>query len=409
MICIAGKNDISVEVLEYLYKKNNNRYELGVVCNQTDIGKNTWQRSLRFYAKQKNIKEYMLEELYEIEDLIFLSLEYDRIIKPAMFKTNKLYNVHFSLLPQYKGVYTSAHPILRGEKYVGVTLHKIDAGIDTGDIIAQDRFKLKKTYTSRDLYLKYIRRGIQLTINNIDDIIRGNLVMYPQTGNNASYYSKKTIDYTNLAIDLRQTSEDVIRQIRAFTFREYQMPKVKERCIISGRITKIRSKEKYGMIVYENECGMMLATIDYNVFLYFDRFEELMQACEVGDLQKAALICSVKEHINAINEKGWSPIIMATYNNHVELVKYLISVGADLYIKDNDGANLLMYAKDVYLKYGDPELFLLYQRLGLDVSLTDYYGNDIIDYIKKEKMEDDQRTYLLENLDWSQKSKQNCV
>ena len=58
------------------------------------------------------------------------------IIKTKNFKSNKLFNLHFSLLPSYKGMHTSAFPILNGEKYSGVTIHKIDNGIDTGDIIA---------------------------------------------------------------------------------------------------------------------------------------------------------------------------------------------------------------------------------------------------------------------------------
>lgn len=38
-ICVAGKNNIAVDVLEYLIRINNGRYELGVVCNKTETGK----------------------------------------------------------------------------------------------------------------------------------------------------------------------------------------------------------------------------------------------------------------------------------------------------------------------------------------------------------------------------------
>lgn len=73
------------------------------------------------------------------DDLIFISLEFDKIVNPDLFKDARLYNIHFSLLPSYKGMYTSAIPILNGEEMVGVTFHEIDKGIDTGNIIAQKK------------------------------------------------------------------------------------------------------------------------------------------------------------------------------------------------------------------------------------------------------------------------------
>ena len=74
---------------------------------------------------------------------MFISLEYHRLIDPLKFVTSKLYNPHFSLLPAYKGMYTSALPLLNDEKDAGVTLHHIDSGIDTGDIIDQIIFPIE--------------------------------------------------------------------------------------------------------------------------------------------------------------------------------------------------------------------------------------------------------------------------
>ena len=139
-ICIAGKNNIACNILEYLiFQKNMKKEQLFVCCNKNDNGKNTWQRSLRYTAKLLGIKEVCLDDLYDIQDLVFLSLEFDKIIKPTLFTSRKLFNIHFSLLPSYKGMYTAALPILNNEKHTGVTFHKIDNGIDTGPIIAQKK------------------------------------------------------------------------------------------------------------------------------------------------------------------------------------------------------------------------------------------------------------------------------
>jgi len=44
-VCVAGKNDISVEILEYLVERQEDRYEIGVVCNKNETGKDSWQKS----------------------------------------------------------------------------------------------------------------------------------------------------------------------------------------------------------------------------------------------------------------------------------------------------------------------------------------------------------------------------
>lgn len=383
LICVAGKNDIAVDVLTYLNEKNIGQYILGVVCNKTETGQNTWQKSLRFFAKMKKIPEYTLEKLFDIKELIFLSLEYDKIIKPELFKSNKLYNIHFSLLPQYKGMYTSAIPILNDEKEVGVTLHKIDRGIDTGDIIEQKSFELLNSYNCRDLYLQYVKYGTELVINNLENIINEKVVMHPQTSQNSTYYSQKYIDYSNINIDLCQTALGIQKQIRAFSFREYQLPEVYNRKIIGTRITKSRSKEKAGNIIYNDLRSMILSTIDYNIIIYIDRLEELIQACKTGDLKTVIDICSIKEHINEKNQEGITPLIEATRNNQIEIVKYMISAGADIYSTNSDGKNLLMYACDAYIDFKSITLINLYLKLGLSAKNRDYYGKDLYEYLNE--------------------------
>ncbi|MCI9077139.1 MAG: hypothetical protein HFH10_15435 [Dorea sp.] len=384
LICVAGKNNIAVAVLEYLVKNRRDRYELGIICNQNESGKNTWQKSLRFYARQNGISEYRLEEIYTIRNLIFISLEFDSIVRPERFADARLYNIHFSLLPQYKGMYTSAVPILNGEEYVGVTFHKIDRGIDTGDIIAQKRFELKDSYTSRDLYAQYISNGTKLVLEHIEAVIENRVYAVPQPQSKSSYYSKFYIDYTDLKIDLRQTADMIKRQIRAFSFREYQLPVVYGHQIIAAEITDTKSTKKPGTVLTEQEHGMVVSTIDYNILLHFDRFEELLDACQCGDLSKVKDICVVDAHINAANGKGWTPLIVATYNNHLDIVRYLLVNGADPHARSNNGTNLLMYAKDAYLNSGSIELFRLFYNMGIDVKEQDYAGKDLAFYLQKD-------------------------
>lgn len=383
-VCIAGKNNIAVCVLEQVIKRNIDVENIGVVCNQNETGKNGWQKSLRFWAKKYGIREYRLEDLYEKQNLIFLSMEFDKLIKPSKFLDARLYNVHFSLLPAYKGMYTSAIPILNGEKAVGVTFHEIDSGIDTGDIIKQKAFTMNEKYTCRDLYLKYIDEGIRLVTECLDDVLNNRISAEKQPIKGSSYYSKKYIDYENLHIDLKQAADMIDKQIRAYSFREYQMPEVYGKKIIASQILEIKSKQTAGTIIMEDETSMMLATVDYNIVLYFDRFEELLCACECGDLDKVRSICEVREHINCANTNGWTPLIVATYNNRIDIVKYLIMHGANIFCKNSNGTTLLMYAKEAFLREHDNTLFKMFLDLGLDILEKDYNGNSLKDYVSND-------------------------
>lgn len=391
-ICIAGGNNIAVDVLDYLVKFHNH-YGLGIIGRKSDSGENSWQKSLRWYAKTHEIVEYTLEDLYSKENMVFLSLEFDRIIRPSLFVNARLFNIHFSLLPAYKGMYTSVFPILNGDEKAGVTLHRIDSGIDTGEIIDQFSFPIAKM-TCRELYISFIKYGTRLIIQNLDNIIKGREVSYPQPAVSSTYYSRQSIDYNNLTIDLNQTAEGVDRQIRAFSFREYQMPKVYGHKIISARITGIRSTNKPGTVISGNRQGMLLSTIDYVIALYYDRLDELMEACKEGDTIQVKEICSVKEHVNTQESNGWSPLMVATYHNQTEIVKYLIMMGADIKAVNHRGTNLLMYAKDAYKDTGDNTLFRLYKELGLSEFTSDYQGHNLKYYMQKEGISMEELTAL---------------
>ena len=382
-ICIAGKNDIAVDVLNYIFYRKYENIQIGIVCNKTESGIDRWQKSLRKCAKQLGVREYELDEMYIIDNLLFVSLEFDQIIKPERFRNARLYNIHFSLLPAYKGMYTSAIPILNGEKETGVTLHCIDSGIDTGDIIEQRKFRIRKDYRARDVYSLYIKYGTKVVIDNIDKLIDNAIVAQRQLAEGSTYYSKKAINYSQLRIDLLQTAENISNQLRAFNFREYQLPIVYGKVIIDSKILDKKTPGRVGDIIDENRCGMCISTIDYDIFLFYDRFAELLEACRIGDLLVVREICQVSRHINEKNEKGWSPIIVATYNGHLSIVEYLISVGADIYDKNYNGTNLLMYAKEYFLTSGDSRLLTMYLNMGVSISETDNKGYNFIDYLER--------------------------
>lgn len=266
-LCIAGKNNIAVDVCEYALK-NFPQVELFAIPNSTDTGTDNFQKSFLKYASSRNIRLVTEECAKSMDSLLFLSLEYNRIIRPHEFSSRRIFNIHFSLLPKYRGMYTSALPILHGEKESGVTLHKIDRGIDTGDIVAQRSFPLAHDETCRSLYFKYIEQGTALVCEHLESLLQGIEHSEPQAVENATYFSKGAIDYKNLFIDLKKTACEIDRQIRAYSFKEFQLPKINGVEIVSCEILAKRSVYPSGKLLSESSEFFEFSTIDYDVRMY---------------------------------------------------------------------------------------------------------------------------------------------
>lgn len=335
---------------------------------------------MKWFAEKKDVEIIELEDAYNIKDMIFLSLEFDQIIIPERFQTTELYNIHFSLLPKYRGCYTSILPILHDEKYTGVTLHKIRSGIDTGEIIAQEVVEIGANDTSLDLYKILIESGTKVVRENLLKLINNTFTTIPQEKIKSTYYSRNYIDYSTLELEVQQTGNQVKNQIRAFNFRPYQLLKWKNVEYIDAVILDKLSEEKAGTVLEDNEVFTKIATIDYDTILYKDNFESLMEAIRKHDNVLAKKLCSSKQLIKAQDTHGWSALTVAVYNNNMEMARYLIDEGANERVLNNNGTNLLMYAKDCYLNSGDTTMFEYMLDLDLTPDMEDYAGKNLYDY-----------------------------
>lgn len=380
MIYLAGKNNIAVHALEYLSNRFGSE-QISVLLNKTDNGQDGWQRSLKKRAKELKIRDVRIEELRVSNNDIFISLEFDRIVKPIIFENCSAYNIHFSELPKYKGMYTSIFPILNNEKNSGVTLHRIDKGIDTGNICRQKTFEIKDSDRASDLYKKYIDNSILLFNECIDNIVDGNLNDYLQSYENSSYYAKDSLDFKSLNIPLNDTAWGIKKRIYAFSFRVYQLPIIFGKKIVEAEILPYKSTKKVGCVVQENKDWMIISTVDYDLKLYFDKLNEnLPLFARCNNLQSEVYlknICGVHDR----NDRGWSPIIVASYHGNIEAIDKLLEMGADINDVNYNGTSVLMYAKDFCLKNKDAGLFKYLIHKGADIEHKDFHGKGIIDYL----------------------------
>ena len=246
-ICIAGKNECAINAIKILKKFKIKNKNIVVLPNVSDIGKDNWQPSLKKFASKNKLKIVKLKNLYKMEQLIFFSIEYEKIININKFKSKRLFNLHFSLLPKYRGCHTNFYQIYNGEKYSGVTLHKINNGIDTGDIIDKKKFKIKINDTAYDNYFNLMKTSSILFKKNIFNILNSNYKFKKQNLSKGSYFSRDSINYKKiLKINMKKPSLKMHNKIRSLIFPPYQIPvvngvKVKKSLYKNNKIYLIES------------------------------------------------------------------------------------------------------------------------------------------------------------------------
>ena len=116
---------------------------------------------------------------------------FERIIRKELLSIPRMgfINLHPSLLPNYRGLAPQHWPIINGEKETGITVHYVDEGTDTGDIIIQRKFDLPKDlYVAElhDIWKDHYKTIMVDAINNIID----HKPTISQQGLTGSYYEK---------------------------------------------------------------------------------------------------------------------------------------------------------------------------------------------------------------------------
>ncbi len=384
-IVIGGNCKIACDALSYLYQKGINKEDILVCINKRDSGMDGWQPSLKKLASRLGIKEVLLQELYEIEDLVFISLEFDQIIKTSKFLSQELFNIHFSLLPQYKGMYTSCIPLLKGDMESGVTLHRMDDGIDTGEIIDQQAFPLPLNLNGFGLYNTYLKYAFVIFKSNIDSILLKKVISTPQNHFFSTYYSKKSIDFSSIKIDFYQTGYQVHNQIRAFAFRPFQLPVLEGLSISHSVVSSNRSVGKPGFYLQETEFKRTYSTIDYDVEVYFDQLEQILQAAKENRLSFIRERFEEGYLFNEKNKSGWDALIVAAYNNSFEVLKFLLDNGMDPNSTNNNGTSVLMYAMTATVENNDFKSMDYLIAAGAEINHMDNAGISLVEYSKKHR------------------------
>lgn len=122
-------------------------------------------------------------------------------------------NVHASLLPKYRGAAPIQWAIARGEMRTGVTTMRIDAGLDTGDILLQRATEIDAEETALELGARLAAMGAELLVATLAALEKGSLVPVPQDSTQATY--APLLKKEDGRIDWRRPAREIHNLVRA--------------------------------------------------------------------------------------------------------------------------------------------------------------------------------------------------
>lgn len=227
-LVVFGNLPIATRIVEYIESVNEFELSAIVIGDRNPHNCDPWIETptLYEYCKQKGLLFYDMKEFGKaFKNQRFdlgLSCRFNKLISSeiiTLFK-NGIINMHGGLLPEFRGLYSCNHTILSESKIGGGTLHYIDDGIDTGDIIRRCEFVLDENDTGYSVFQK-----TQLALEkNMKEIIplavkgKINIDQEQFKGIISNYYDKHSLENLKQVDFYTMNSETISRIIRAFDF-----------------------------------------------------------------------------------------------------------------------------------------------------------------------------------------------
>lgn len=142
---------------------------------------------------------------------------YGMILPRAILDAPKLgcFNLHASLLPRWRGAAPINRAIMAGDSESGVTVMKMDVGLDTGDVAMTEHISINDAMTAGDLHDALAPLGAGLMVRAMDELERGQLRLTPQGDQGVTYAAK--IEKTEARIDWTKPARAVLRHIHGLS------------------------------------------------------------------------------------------------------------------------------------------------------------------------------------------------
>jgi methionyl-tRNA formyltransferase len=123
-------------------------------------------------------------------------------------------NIHASLLPRWRGAAPIQHAILAGDATTGISIMKMDAGLDTGDVVLEASLPIGAQVVAGELHDELARLGAAQILAALEGLANGELVPRPQSASGVTHAAKLSKDEAR--VDWTSSATHIDRQVRAF-------------------------------------------------------------------------------------------------------------------------------------------------------------------------------------------------
>jgi len=226
-IVFMGTPDFAVGILDTIYKNN---YEIVGVITAPDKpagrGQKVSMSAVKEYALEKNLRllqptnlksEEFLSELRSLEANLQVVVAF-RMLPEVVWKMPKLgtFNLHASLLPEYRGAAPINWAIINGETKTGVTTFFIDDKIDTGAMILSKETEIGANETAGELHDRLMHLGSETVLETLQLIESGKATTTLQE-NNPEVKTAYKLNKDNCKIDWSQSGKTIFNLIRGLS------------------------------------------------------------------------------------------------------------------------------------------------------------------------------------------------
>ncbi len=168
------------------------------------------------FLKTENINSVVVaEKIREIKPDLIISAHLRKILKKEIFSlaAKGAINIHPSLLPKYRGLSPQHQAIMHGDSESGVTVHFIEADVDTGDIILQKKFTIEKGDYILQVQSKMLMIYKTIVAEAVELLASGSVEPVKQDLETLSYFGP--LKKSDRQVDLSKTTEEVYNLVRA--------------------------------------------------------------------------------------------------------------------------------------------------------------------------------------------------
>jgi methionyl-tRNA formyltransferase len=176
----------------------------------------TWTESLGINIQKPENNDELKKIIESIKPEVVITIAYGRIIPHELLEIPKYgwINVHFSLLPRWRGAAPVQWAILNGDKQTGITVFKLDKGMDTGPVYLEQATPINDDENSDGLLKRLSQIGSDLAIKSLELISEG-VTPKPQASIGITLAPK--ISKNHGKIDWTQSSDQVVNRFRALS------------------------------------------------------------------------------------------------------------------------------------------------------------------------------------------------